>query len=370
MRSVGIILAGGSSTRMRELSNLRAIAAMPIAGSYRSIDFTLSNMTNSGIGKVAVITQFNARSLNLHLMSSKWWNFGRKKGGLYLFTPTITNGNNSWYRGTMDGILQNISWLRRCHEPYVVIAPGDGIYKLDYNKVIDYHISKNADVTVVCTTVNEDPSRFGLVKTSSDNRIVSFQEKPKNPEGNHISCGVYVFRRRTLIDLIEKCALEDRYDLVYDIIISQIEDLKIYAYDLETYWSSISSVEDYYKTNMDFLKKEVRDFFFRKGAPVYTKPTDFPPAKYNYKSRVRNSIIATGCIVNGTVENSILFNDVYVGENTVIKNSIVLNENYIGNNVVLENCIVESHGGIADGNSYTANDEVRIVAERVNKYGL
>ena len=151
MRALGIILAGGNNNKMRELSNKRAIAAMPVAGSYRSIDFALSNMTNSRIQRVAVLTQYNARSLNEHLSSSKWWDFGRKQGGLYLFTPTVTASNSWWYRGTADAIYQNLDWLKRSHEPYVVIASGDGIYKLDYNKVLEYHIAKRADITVVCT---------------------------------------------------------------------------------------------------------------------------------------------------------------------------------------------------------------------------
>ena len=140
MRALGLILAGGNSNLMCELSKKRAIAAMPIVGSYRSIDFTLSNMTNSNIQKVAVITQYNARSLNEHLISSKWWDFGRKQGGLYILTPTLSAGNSWWYRGTADAIYQNLSWLKESHEPYVVIASGDGIYKLDYNKVLEYHI--------------------------------------------------------------------------------------------------------------------------------------------------------------------------------------------------------------------------------------
>ena len=144
MRAIGIILAGGNNNRMRELSNKRAIAAMPIAGSYRAIDFALSNMANSHIQKVAVLTQYNARSLNEHLSSSKWWDFGRKQGGLYVFTPTITRDNSLWYQGTADAIYQNLTFLKNSHEPYVVIASGDGIYKLDYNKVLEYHIAKRA----------------------------------------------------------------------------------------------------------------------------------------------------------------------------------------------------------------------------------
>ena len=154
MRAVGIILAGGNNQKMRELSNKRAIAAMPVAGSYRSIDFSLSNMTNSGIQKVAVLTQYNSRSLNEHLSSSKWWDFGRKQGGLFVFTPTITVGNNFWFRGTADAIAQNLDFLKRSHEPYVVIASGDCVYKLDYNKVLEYHIEKKADITVVLSLIH------------------------------------------------------------------------------------------------------------------------------------------------------------------------------------------------------------------------
>ena len=146
MRAIGIILAGGNNHRMKELSSKRAIAAMPVAGSYRSIDFSLSNMSNSHVQKVAVLTQYNSRSLNEHLSSSKWWDFGRKQGGLYIFTPTVTAENSYWYRGTADAIWQNIDWLKQSHEPYVVIASGDGVYKMDYNKVLEYHIDKKAEI--------------------------------------------------------------------------------------------------------------------------------------------------------------------------------------------------------------------------------
>ena len=210
MRAVGLILAGGTNHRMRELSNKRAVAAMPFAGSYRSIDFVLSNMTNSKIKKVGVMTQYNSRSLNEHLSSSKWWDFGRKQGGLYVFPPTITSENSSWYRGTADAIYQNLDWLRECHEPYVVIASGDGIYKMDYRKVLEYHIEKKADITVVCKDMSEetDISRFGVVTMDEDGRITNMEEKPMAADSRTISCGIYIIRRRQLIELIEKSAKE------------------------------------------------------------------------------------------------------------------------------------------------------------------
>lgn len=201
-------MAGGNNHRMKELSNKRAIAAMPIAGSYRSIDFALSNMTNSGVQKVAVLTQYNARSLNEHLSSSKWWNFGRKQGGMFVFTPTITKENSFWYQGTADAIYQNLDFLKRCHEPYVIIASGDGVYKLDYNKVLEYHIQKKADITVVCKELpsTEDVTRFGVLKMNEDCRIEEFEEKPMVSNSNIVSTGIYVIRRRQLIELVERCA--------------------------------------------------------------------------------------------------------------------------------------------------------------------
>lgn len=206
MRAIGIILAGGNSNRMGGLSAKRAVAAMPMAGSYRSIDFSLSNMTNSHIQKVAVFTQYNSRSLNEHLNSSKWWDFGRKQGGLYVFTPTITTTNSYWYKGTADALYQNISFLKNSHEPYVVIASGDGIYKMDYNKVLEEHISTGADITIVCKEVkpeDDDISRFGVVTLSDDGWVKDFEEKPLVAQSNLASIGVYVIRRRQLIELLE-----------------------------------------------------------------------------------------------------------------------------------------------------------------------
>lgn len=373
MRAIGIVLAGGNSKRMRELSNKRAISAMPVAGSYRSIDFVLSNMSNSHIQNVAVFTQYNSRSLNEHLSSSKWWDFGRKQGGLYVFTPTITAENSDWYRGTADALYQNLSFLKNSHEPYVVIASGDGVYKIDFNKVLEYHIEKKADITVVCKKMSEDEdvTRFGLVKINDDGRIVEFEEKPMVATSNTVSCGIYVIRRRQLIELIERCAAEDRVDFVRDILVRYKNLKRIYAYKMENYWSNIASVESYYKTNMDFLKLDVRNYFFKQYPDIYSKVDDLPPAKYNPGAVVKNSLISSGSIINGTVENSILFKKAYVGNNCVIKNSIILNDVYIGDNTVIENCIVESRDTIRANTTYIGTPEdIKIVIEKNERYTL
>ncbi|MCR5773520.1 MAG: glucose-1-phosphate adenylyltransferase subunit GlgD, partial [Lachnospiraceae bacterium] len=332
MRAIGMILAGGNSRRIRELTKNRAVAALPIAGNFRSIDFPLSAMTNSHIQKVAVFTQYNARSLTEHLSSSKWWNFGRKQGGLTIFTPSITDDNNLWFRDTADAMYQNLSFLKESHEPYVIIASGDCIYKIDFGKVLEYHIDKKADITVVVKELPDDrhPERFGCVKLDSDNKIIDFEEKPVVANSNIVSCGIYILRRRQLIELIEKSAEEDRHDFVSDILVRYRDVKDIYAYKLETYWSNIATLEDYYRTNMDFLQMDVRRFFMSQYPTVDTKVDDLPPAKYNMGSDIKNSLIASGSIINGTIENSVLFKKAFIGNNCFIKNSIILNDVYIG----------------------------------------
>ncbi len=372
MRAIGIILAGGNNNKMRELSQKRAIAAMPVAGCYRSIDFALSNMSNSRIQKVAVLTQYNSKSLNEHLSSSKWWDFGRKQGGLFLFTPTVTPDNAWWFRGTADAIYQNLHFLKSSHEPYVVIASGDGVYKLDFNKVLEYHIEKRADITVVCKDVpaTEDVTRFGVVKMNEDSRITEFDEKPMVAQSNTISTGIYVIRRRLLIELIEACEHEERYDFVKDILIRYKNLKRIYGYKMNEYWSNISTVESYFKTNMDFLKPEIRDYFFKQYPDIYSKVDDLPPAKYNPGAQVKNSLVSSGCIINGQIENSVIFKKVFVGNNCVIKNSIILNDVYLGDNIHIENCIVESRDTIRANSYYCGEDGIKIVVEKNERYVL
>lgn len=370
MKAIGIILAGGSSNRMQRLTDRRAVSAMPIGGSYRCIDFALSNMSNSRIHTVAVLTQYNTRSLNEHLSSSKWWDFGRKQGGLYTFTPTVTASNNWWYRGTADAMYQNIDFLKRRHEPYVIITSGDCVYKVDFNELLDYHIEKKADITIVCKDLppGTDVTRYGVIRMNEDARITEFEEKPMLASSNTVSTGIYIIRRRQLIEMLERCAQEERYDFVSDILIRYKNLKRIYGYKLKTYWSNIASVESYYATNMDFLKPEVRKFFFRDEPKIATKVDDLPPAKYNVGSDVRNSLVASGCIINSKVENSILFKKAFVGKNCVIKNSIILNDVYIGDNTHIENCIVESRNTLRANTYYCGDNGIKVVFEENDRF--
>ena len=248
MKALGIILAGGQSDeRLKDLCNVRAVSAMPVGGSYRAIDFSLSNMANSNIKKVAVITQYNSRSLHDHLSSAKWWDLGRKQGGLFIFTPFLSKENSYWFRGTADSIYQNISFLTKSNEPYVVIASGDAIYKMDYNDIINYHIEKDADVTIMCkdmANTDKDVHDFGVMELDSDNRMIDFEEKPVEPQSTIASLGIYVMKRTLLIKLLETVVSEARYDLVKDIIIRYRKKLKIYGYMYDGYWNTLNNINE------------------------------------------------------------------------------------------------------------------------------
>lgn len=356
MKAVGIILAGGGSDRMKGLVDIRAVAAMPVAGAYRAVDFALSNMANSRINTVAVLTQYSSRSLNEHLSAPSWWGFGRKQGGLYLLNPTITPESTNWFRGTADALIQNLDFIKERHEPYVVIASGDGVYKLDFDDVLKKHVASGAQITVVCREkTDEYTGRFGVVETDDENRIVAWHEKEEGAAGRYINCGIYLIRRLRLIRLLEECKRRDETDFVRGVLQNNLETERVKAYVMDGYWKNIASAQSYFECNMDMLDPDLRHKFFGEYPMIATKVDDFPPAKFNDSARVKNSLAAGGTIINGTVENSVLFKKVYVGDGSCVKNCVLLSDVYVGDGVTLENCIVEKKVKIEDGTTVIGN---------------
>lgn len=367
MKAIGIVLAGGNSEmRLGELTSTRATSAVPVGSCYRAIDFPLSNMSNSRINKVAVITQFNSRSLHDHLTSSKWWDFGRKQGGLFVFTPYLSSENSFWFRGTADSIYQNLSFLKKSNETYVVIASGDSIYKMNYRDIIQAHKDKEADITIVYKPIEKkDLTKLGIMKLDENERVLEFEEKPIEPQTNNASLGIYVISRTLLIELLEQIIPEGRYDIVKDIIIRFRRKLNIYGYKFDGYWSSVGGgIKDYYDTNMDFLKKEVRDVFVNEYPYITTKAKDEPPVKYNGGADVTNTISGGGSIINGKVENSVLFRRVYIGENTHVKNSILMEGCYVGNNCIVENAIFDKGVVISEGKHIIGKENELVVLKK------
>lgn len=356
MRAIGVILAGGNNNRLGglTLASGRTIAAMPIGGGYRTIDFPLSSMTNSGIQKVAVVTQFNSSSLNDHLSSSKWWDLGRKKGGLFLYSPYNNHGGANYdapsFRGTANAMYQNIKFFKRSNHEYVVIASGDAIYKMDFNKVIDHHKKADNDITIVYKNNHDkDPHKFGVLELDENYRLLNLEEKPIEASSNNISLGIYVIAREKLIELLEGAHDEGRNDFVADILIRYRKVLQVGGYHFDGYWETLNSLESYFKTNMDFLQQDIRNYFTKTYPYISTKPRDEPPVKYNSRAQVRGALISGGSIVNGRIENSILFSNVFVGDNAIIKNSIIMSGSHIGDNCIIENAVLDKYTMATNG---------------------
>jgi len=352
MKAIGIILAGGHANSLGPLTDERASSAMPVGSCYRCLDFPLSNMTNSGIGKVAVITQYLSRSLWDHLSSSKWWDFGRKQGGLFIFSPFLSTDNTAWFRGTADSIYQNLTYLKRSNEPYVVIANGNAVYKMDYNLILDYHARKEADVTIVYQRAREGDNlkQYGVLEMDAFNRITDIDEKPLEPQSDLISLGIYVVSRTLLIKLLESTnAEEGRYDLVKDVFTRYRKKLRIFGYKFEGYWRAVNSVQAYFQCNMDFLGRDLRRLLTIDEPFIETKPKDEPPAKYNSNARVRDSLVGSGSILNGDLRHSVVFRRVFTGDNSQITNAVIMEGSYIGNNCVVENAIVDKEVVLSDG---------------------
>jgi len=343
MKAVGIILAGGKNERLGALAKYRATSALPVGSCYRAIDFPLSNMTNSGISKVAVITQYNSRSLHDHLSSPKWWDLGSKQGGMFVLSPYLSSENSFWFRGTADSIYQNLTFLKRSNEPYVVISSGDCVYKMDYNDIIAYHESKEADITIAYRQVPEtdDIRLYGVMELGPDERLLNLEEKPLEPQSDFASIGVYVISRPLLIELIETIVSEGRYDLVRDLFSRYRKRLRIFGYRFDGHWYNLGSIHSYFDCNMDFLRRDVWASFIVQAPYINTKPKDEPPAKYNNQAHVTNCLVGSGAILNGHAYHSVIFRKVYTGEHSSVSHAILMEGTYIGNHCVVQHAILD-----------------------------
>lgn len=354
MRDImGIILTGWKKPALKELADIRSSSAIPVGGKYRAIDFALSNMVNSGIRNIGIITQFSFRSLMDHVGSGKEWDLDRRQDGLFIFPPSMGNDDSGWYKGSADAIYNNLTFLERSDEEYVVIAQGNGIYKMDFNNIVKYHREKNADITMVYREMNdfntEELKLLGIIKTDDNMRIIDLQEKPLNPETNNGSLGIYVLRRKMLISLLQECAAHGNYDFVKDILIKKVDKSRIYGYKFDGYWRSINTVKNYYRCNMEMLDPALIHHLFMENGKIYTKVRDETPAKYNEEAEVSNSIIADGCIIEGRVENSVLFRGVHVKRSVTIRSSIIMQDSVIEEHVYMDNAILDKNVRVTQG---------------------
>jgi glucose-1-phosphate adenylyltransferase len=362
-----LILAGGQGDRLSVLSEERAKPAVVFGGRYRIIDFTLSNCVNSGINRVGVLTQYRPRSLNGHIGIGRPWDLDRQGGGVTLLQPYLGRESSDWYRGTGDAVYQNLYFIEESRADQILILAGDHVYKMNYDELIAFHRDKEADVTVpVYEMAPAEASRFGNVILDEDQRVVGFQEKPKQPVSSLGSMGIYVFNKNILIEQLLADAQRHRssHDFGRDILPHLLEETRVFGYRFHGYWRDVGTIEAYYNANMDLLEDLPELNLYDQETPIRTNTGDLPPAKVGRHAYISRSLLSLGCIVNGHVEHSILSPGVYVEEGAVVRDSIVFDGTYIQSGAVVERSILDKEVQVGQNCHVGYGDDLRANEER------
>ena len=349
---VAMLLAGGQGSRLYALTQKVAKPAIPYGGKNRFIDFPLSNCINSGIDTVGVLTQYQPMVLNEYIGNGQPWDLDKMHGGVHVLPPYQTAAGASWYEGTANAIYQNMAFIERYDPEYVIVLGGDHIYKMDYSKMLDYHIANNADSTIAVIDVpRSEASRFGIMTCDEEGRIVDFTEKPKEPKSTLASMGIYVFSweklRKYLIE--NENANTGSKDFGKDIIPAMLaNDERLFAYEFEGYWKDVGTLDSLWEANMDLLSPSVPLNLYDPNWKVYSRHNNMPPQYIGKNAHVENSMITEGSVVDGTVDFSIISSGVTIEEGASVKYSIVMPGTTIKKNAVVEyaiigeNCVVES----------------------------
>ena len=341
---IAMLLAGGQGSRLGILTKNIAKPAVPYGGKYRIIDFPLSNCVNSGIDTVGVLTQYQPLELNDYIGNGEPWDLDRTNGGVHILSPYQQIEGTSWYKGTANAIYQNINFIDKYDPEYVVILSGDHIYKMDYNKMLQYHKEKNAACTIAMLEVPwEEASRFGLMFVNDDGKITAFEEKPKVPKSNKASMGVYVFTwsklRAYLIDDENKEGSSN--DFGKDVIPAMHDaGENLYAYLFDGYWKDVGTIDSLWESNLDLLNPKVDLDLNDDDWKIYSRNPAAPPHYISPDAKVQNSLISEGCMIEGTVDFSILFANVNIEKGAVVKDSIIMPGTTVKSGAVVQYAIV------------------------------
>jgi glucose-1-phosphate adenylyltransferase len=370
METIAFILAGGRGSRLDLLSEKRVKPAVPFAGKYRIIDFTLSNCCNSGIYDIAILTQYLPLSLNEHIGVGKPWDLDRRDTRLSLLQPY-----KDWYMGTADAVRQNLAYIKRSSAEYVLILSGDHIYKMDYRKMLASHKANNTDLTIAVQPVPwDETNRFGILETDDNLKITKFLEKPEDAPSNLASMGIYIFNRDALIKELES-ATEPDLDFGKHIMPRFLEAQDIYAYVFKDYWKDVGTYDSYLEANLELtstVDKIPLDMYDRNWR-VYTRSEEMPAVKVGSKAKIKQGLISNGSIVAGEVERVVLSPGVIIHPTAKVKNSVILNDSVIMEGAVIENCIIDKdvvvgkNAKIGVGDDYTPNeDKPHLLASGIN----
>ncbi|ANE45577.1 glucose-1-phosphate adenylyltransferase [Paenibacillus swuensis] len=350
---VAMLLAGGEGRRLGVLTKELAKPAVHFGGKYRIIDFTLSNCTNSRIDTVGVLTQYQPLVLNSYIGIGSPWDLDRKNGGVFVLPPYAQQTGADWYSGTANAIYQNMGFIEQYNPEYVLVISGDHIYKMNYNLMLDFHKEQQADATIAVIEVPwDEASRFGIMSADEDGRVTDFSEKPKEPKSNLASMGVYIFRWDVLRQYLEQDEAnpESTKDFGKDVIPAMLGDnRKLSAYAFEGYWKDVGTIESLWAANMDLLDNEPKLNLNDKDLRIYSVNPYQPPQYIAAGASVKRSLVNEGCTVYGSIDHSVLFYGVQVGENTEIKDSVIMPNAKIGRNVKITRAIIGEHTVVEDG---------------------
>lgn len=343
-KCVAMLLAGGQGSRLYALTQKVAKPAIPYGGKNRFIDFPLSNCTNSGIDTVGVLTQYQPMVLNEYIGNGQPWDLDKMHGGVHVLPPYETAKGASWYEGTANAIYQNIAFIERYDPEYVIVLGGDHIYKMDYSKMVDFHIANNADSTIAVIDVpRSEASRFGIMTCDEEKRIVDFTEKPKEPKSTLASMGIYVFTWEKLKKyLIEnENANTGSKDFGKDIIPAMLgNDERLFAYEFEGYWKDVGTLDSLWEANMDLLSPTLPLNLYDPDWKVYSRHENLPPQYIGPNAHIENSMITEGSSVDGTVDFSIVSAHVTIEEGASVKYSIIMPGTTIKKGAVVEYAII------------------------------
>jgi glucose-1-phosphate adenylyltransferase len=347
-RTMAVILAGGEGERLSILSGVRAKPAVPFGGKYRIIDFTLSNCVNSEIDNVVVLTQYNPRSLNDHIGLGRPWDLDRNRGGIKMLQPYIARGRVAeWYRGTADAVWQNFNVIEHDAGDTLLVLAGDHIYKMDYQPFIAAHRRHRADVTIAVRRVPlAEASRMGILALDDNDRITEWQEKPKQPKSDLASMGVYVFSKKAL----RRWLGDDRDDFGRHVIPAMLDGgARVYGYRFDGYWQDVGTVQSYWEANLALLRDDAELDLYDQDWVIHTKSEERAPAKVGPTAQVHQSLISHGCMINGTVVNSVLSPGVRVDVGAVVRDSIVMFDGVIRSGAVVDRSILDKEVVVGQG---------------------
>ena len=352
---IAMILAGGQGTRLGVLTKQTAKPAVPFGGKYRIIDFALSNCANSGIKNIGVVTQYQPLELNEHIGKGAAWGLTSRSGGATILQPYSSSDGEKWFKGTANAIYQNISYIDSLDPKYVLILSGDHIYKMDYAAMLEDHIKNKASLTVGVIPVSmKEASRFGIMNTDQNSRIIEFEEKPAQPKSNLASMGIYIFnwdtlRRYLVEDQAKNREMEDFGKNVIPAYLSNAENC--FAYSFEGYWKDVGTIESLWEANMEFLDPEHPLNISEDTWRIYTSNPVTPPQFLTEDAQIKHSLVVDGCYIAGQVHNSLLSRDVKVGPNSQVDHSVVMSSATIGKGCRVEYAIIGEQAVIADGAS-------------------